>query len=112
MDVDEYLGRLDADQRAALGRLRNLILEVVPEAIESMRYRMPTYELKGNPLCALASRKQHMSLYIHTGLFSKYKDQFRGLSMGKECLRFRQLDDLPLDTIRQLLLEAAWVERA
>jgi uncharacterized protein YdhG (YjbR/CyaY superfamily) len=110
-DVDEYLCGLDPDQRAALSQLRTLILEVVPEAVESMSYRMPTYEFKGNPLCAFASRKQYLSLYIHTGLFPKYKDRLRGLSMGKECVRFKRLDDLPLETIRQLLFEAARVER-
>ncbi len=82
-DVDGYLAGLEPDQRAALGRLRALIREVVPEAVESMRYRMPTYEFKGNPLCAFASRKQSMSLYVHTRFFPKYKVQLRGLSVGR-----------------------------
>ncbi len=43
-----------------------------------MSYRMPTYEFKGNPLCAIAARKQHLSLYIHTRLLEKYKDQLKG----------------------------------
>jgi uncharacterized protein YdhG (YjbR/CyaY superfamily) len=110
--VDEYLSTLDPERRTALSALRTLIRQVVPEAIESMQYRMPTYEFKGNPLCAFAARKQHMSLYIHTRLFPKYKDQLKGLSLGKECVRFKHLEDLPLDAVRQLLDEAARVERA
>ncbi len=43
-DVDEYLDGLEADRRAALNQVRDLIREVVPEAVESIRYRMPTYE--------------------------------------------------------------------
>jgi uncharacterized protein YdhG (YjbR/CyaY superfamily) len=95
-EVDQYLDGLDPVDRASLGVLRALIQEVVPEAVESMRYRMPTYEFKGNPLCAFASRKQYMSLYIHTRLFEKYKNQLEGLNMGKECVRFKRIEELPL----------------
>jgi uncharacterized protein YdhG (YjbR/CyaY superfamily) len=111
-DVDDYLNHLPAERESALRTLRVLICEVVPEAVEAMDYRMPTYRFKGNPLCAIASRKQYMAFYIHTRLLPKYRDQFTGLSMGKECIRFRHLDELPLDAVRDLLHEAARVERA
>jgi uncharacterized protein YdhG (YjbR/CyaY superfamily) len=111
-EVDQYSDSLDPVKRASLSTLRAFIQQVVPEAVETMRYRMPTYEFEANPLCAFASRKQYMSLYIHTRLFEKYKDQLEGLNMGKECIRFRQLEELPLETVRQILEEAARVERA
>jgi len=41
-EVDEYLGTLDSERRTALAQLRSLILETVPHAVESMRYKMPT----------------------------------------------------------------------
>ncbi|NIM49274.1 MAG: hypothetical protein GTN78_19845 [Gemmatimonadales bacterium] len=111
-DVDRYLSCLDAERRAALSALRALIRRVVPAAVECVRYRMPTCEFKGSPLCAFAARKQYMSLYIHTRLFPKYKEHFKGLSMGKECVRFRRLEELPLEAVGQILDEAAYVERA
>jgi uncharacterized protein YdhG (YjbR/CyaY superfamily) len=111
-DVDEYLSRLDPETRASLSTVRALIRQVVPEATESMEYRMPTYEFRGNPLCAFAARKQYMSLYIHTRLIPRYRAQLKDLSVGKECIRFRRLEELPLDTVRDLLHEAARVERA
>jgi uncharacterized protein YdhG (YjbR/CyaY superfamily) len=111
-NVEDYLSRLPSERESALRALRAVICEVVPEAIESMDYRMPTYRFKGNPLCAIASRKQYMALYVHTRLLPKYRRQFEGLSMGKECIRFRHLDELPLEAVRKLLEEAARVERA
>jgi uncharacterized protein YdhG (YjbR/CyaY superfamily) len=111
-EVDAYLEGLEPATHAALAVLRALIQDVVPDAVESMRYRMPTYEYKGGPLCAFASRKKYMCLYIHTGLFAKYADDLRGLDMGKECIRFTRLEDLPLETIRSILMEAVEVERA
>jgi uncharacterized protein YdhG (YjbR/CyaY superfamily) len=111
-EVEQYLRRLPLERRRALETLRALIREVVPEAVESLDYRMPTYRFKGNPLCAIASRKQYMVLYVHTRLLPKYRGQFEGLSMGKECIRFRHLDELPIAAVRNLLREAARVERA
>jgi uncharacterized protein YdhG (YjbR/CyaY superfamily) len=110
--VDRYLANLPRNRRETLAEIRKLIRETVPETIESMRYRMPTYEYGGNPLCAFASRKAYMSLYIHTRLFEKYKAELCELNMGKECIRFTQLNELPFDTIRLILREAIDVERA
>jgi hypothetical protein len=53
-----------------------------------------------------------MSLYIHTELFKKYRNELGGLDMGKECIRFTRLSELPLGTVKQILYEAARVERA
>ena len=72
---------------------------------------MPAYELHGAVLCAFASRKKYMALYVHTRLIEKYRDQLGGLSVGKECIRFRRLEQLPLDVVRALLCEAVGVER-
>jgi uncharacterized protein YdhG (YjbR/CyaY superfamily) len=111
-EVEEYLAALPSERESALKALIGLIRDVVPEIVESMDYRMPTFYFKGNPLCAVASRKQYMALYVHTRLLPKYEDRFKGLSMGKECIRFRHLEELPLPAVRDLLHEAARVERA
>lgn len=74
-EVDRYLDNLDSHLRAALSMLRALIQEAVPEAAESMKYRMQAYEFKGNLLCGFVSRKQHMGLCIHAKPFEKYGDR-------------------------------------
>ena len=56
--VDAYL----ADLSEALTALRELTLETVPGVDESMQYRMPTYNLAGQSVCAMASQKRYMSL--------------------------------------------------
>jgi uncharacterized protein YdhG (YjbR/CyaY superfamily) len=64
---------------------------------------MPTYEYEGRVLCAFASQKQHMSLYMDTGLVDEHRSDLDGLSVGKSCIRFRKLDNLPLDTVSVVL---------
>ena len=103
--VDEYLAGLEPGRREALTTLRSLILEMVPDADETMKYRMPTYEYDGRALCAFASQKHYMSLYMDVELVEKHRAELIGLDVGKSCIRFRKLDKLPLDTVRQILSE-------
>lgn len=103
--VDAYLENLVPDRRAALTELRLLIREAAPNAVESMKYRMPTYEYEGGVLVAFASQKHYMSLYMDTELVEAHRRELAGLSVGKSCIRFRRLEQLPLDTVRTILYE-------
>ena len=51
-DIKNYFDQLPVQRREALEAVRALILELAPHARETMRYRMPTYELD-DVLCAL-----------------------------------------------------------
>ena len=105
-NVDEYLQELEPSRRTALTTLRALIRETVPRAEVSMEYRMPTYAVEGRMLCALASQKHHLSLYMDPTLVEKHSHSFSALDVGKSCIRFKHIADLPLDTVRQILEES------
>lgn len=104
IEVDEYLANLDPDRKEALERIRSMILEIVPGVVETMKYRMPTYELE-NVVCAMASQKHYMSLYMDTSLVEKYKSELGNLDVGKSCIRFKKINDLPLNVIEKILVE-------
>ncbi len=103
--VAAYLQNLAPERRAALEHLRAMVLEVAPQATETMRYHMPTYHYQGEMLCAMASQKHYLSLYMDTGLIEKHKPALQGLDCGKSCIRFKKLEKLPQDAIRQILQE-------
>lgn len=118
--VPEYLAELPEDRRAALEQVRTTILANLPEGIvETVNWGMITYQVplerypdtyNGQPLAyaALASQKNHMSVYL-MGLYAsddlaaRFEESYRAtgkrLDLGKSCVRFRRLDDLPLDVI-------------
>ena len=104
-NVDAYLEGLGSKRRAALTEVREVIRQTVPDAVESIRYRMPTYEMGGHVLCAFASQKQYMSLYMDVSLVEEHREELAGLNLGKSCIRFTKLEKLPLDTVRTILLE-------
>ena len=104
-EVDGYLAGLVPARREALTELRKIVLAVAPGVTETMRYRMPTYEYEAGVLCSLASQKRYMSLYMEPSLVDQHRVELAGLSVGKSCIRFRKLEDLPLETVKTILRE-------
>jgi len=65
---------------------------------------MPTYELE-DVVCAVASQKHYMSLYMDTFLVEKYRSTLGNLDIGKSCIRFKRINDLPLNIVKKILVE-------
>ena len=61
--VDDYLASCPPETAAVLEEVRRRILRVVPDAGETIRYRMPTVTMDGTSLLHFAGWKQHISLY-------------------------------------------------
>ncbi len=120
--VDEYLAELSPDRRAAIAAVRKVILDNLPKGYEEvMLYGMIAYviPLKRYPvtynkqpigIAALASQKNYMSVYLmnvygdndtERWFTEAFKASGKKLDMGKSCVRFKKLDDLPLDVIGQ-----------
>src|SRR5262245_58616946 len=95
--VDEYIAAADPDRREALRALRDVIRDAAPRAQEEIRHKMPYYLYHGD-LVALASHKHHFSVYVMGGQrLTEHRDALGKLDCGKGCIRFKKLDQLPLD---------------
>jgi len=104
-EVDLYLDELEPSPRTALTQVRSVILETVPEAQETMKYRMQTYDYHQGGLVAFASQKRYMSLYMEPRVVDRHRDELKHLDLGKGCIRFKSIDQLPLDLVREMLRE-------
>ena len=110
--VDQYMNELPEERRAALAPLRTLIKNKIPEAAESMRYGMPYYELDGY-LYALASQKQYLAFYVSDPeLVEEFKPRLASLDCGKTCIRYKRIEDVPMDVIAELVETAALRRKA
>jgi len=125
--VQEYLKELPVDRREAINAVRGVILANLPKGYEEcMSYGMIGYVVphsiypKGyqcNPKVALpfvnlASQKNHMAFYLMCcygdsqlkAWFEKaWKDTGKKFDMGGGCVRFKKLEDVPLEVIGQLV---------
>src|SRR5688572_20795636 len=100
--ISEYLDELPPDRRSALSELRALIHRVSPKAEEAMQYGLPAF----GDLCAFASQKDYMALYVCEGdIIKAHLAQLGKVSCGKGCIRFKRLADLNLQTVERILRE-------
>ncbi len=125
--VSQYLQHLPLERQEAMEKIRMCLVNNLPVQLkEQMMYGMITYVVplniyppgyhasKGEPLpfVSLASQKKYISLY-HMGMYmdtdvkewfvGEYqKNVFTKLDMGKSCIRFKKIDQIPYDLIAQL----------
>jgi hypothetical protein len=123
--VKEYLAELPAERRSAIQTVREVILKNLPKGYEEvMQYGMIGYVVPHSvyppgyhcdpkqplPFACLASQKNHMAIYFMNIYGHKeteawfrqaYKASGKKLDMGKSCVRFKKLEDLPLEVIGQ-----------
>ena len=122
--VPEYLASLPVDRRKVIAAVRRVIRASLPRGYqEVMNWGMISYEIplkrypdtyNGQPLsyAALAAQKNNYALYL-TNIYSDpklsawFRAQFQAagkkLDMGKSCVRFRALADLPLPAIGKVI---------
>lgn len=104
--VDEYIAAADPDRREALRALRDAIRDAAPQAREEIRHKMPYYVYQGD-LVAFASHKNYYSVYVMRGALADHRDALGKLNCGKSCIRFKKLDELPLDVLREIVRDTA-----
>ncbi len=122
--VEQYLAELPDDRRATVAAVRGTIVAHLPdEFVEGMQYGMIGYYLplerypdtyNGEPLgiASLANQKRHVSLYL-MGIYANdddarwFKERWEAtgtrLDMGKSCVRFRTLADVPLEVVGEAI---------
>lgn len=118
--IEGYINLLPPDRQETVITIRNAIKTALPHGYEeAMNWGMICYQVplstypntyNGQPLmyAAIASQKNHLAIYM-TGLYitpelladfeRDYKAAGKTLDMGKSCIRFKKLEDVPLEVI-------------
>ena len=129
--VDAYLAELPPDRQEAIAAVRRVILDNLPLGYEETMYfgmigyvipleKYPvTYNKQPLGYAALASQKNYMSLYLmnvygdsatEQWFRDEYKASGKKLNMGKSCVRFKTLEDLPVDLIGKVIARTTAAE--
>ena len=126
--TQEYLNAIPEERQVAFDKLRSTILENIPEGFEEgMGYGMPAYFVPHSifpagyhcnpelplPFINLANQKgfialYHMGMYADSTIYSWFVEEYGKrckykLDMGKSCVRFKKMEDIPYDLIAELM---------
>lgn len=134
---DEYIAQLPQERKVVIEKLRDIISKNLPDGFEEqlsygmLGYVVPHslygagYHVKPElplPFINLASQKNYIALY-HSGIYADpllmnwFKNEYpvhckRKLDMGKSCVRFKSIDDIPYELIAELctkMTPAEWI---
>ena len=122
--IQDYLASLTNEQRSVIDPVRSTILSNLPSGfVETINWGMLSYEVplsmypntyNKKPLnyIGLAVQKQYFSLYlmpaymdqnVYQALMEAFEKTGKKLSMGKSCIRFKKVEDLPLELIGSII---------
>lgn len=135
---DYYISELPEDRKIVMEKLRKIITENIPNGFkEVMGYGMLGYcvphEIYPNgyhcnpkdplPFFGMASQKNSINIYhmmvyankdLHDWFVAEYPKHCKSkLDMGKSCIRFKKIDDIPYELIRELIKKVTidqWIE--
>ena len=132
---EEYISKIPEERIPYFKKLRQTILDNIPKGFEeTMSYGMIGYVVPKStypagyhcdtslplPFASIASQKNFIALY-HMGIYanSEILDWFvaeypkyckRKLDMGKSCIRFKKLEEIPFDLIAELMQKMSMQE--
>lgn len=124
---EDYINQVPEERQTVLNKLRSVITKNLPKGFqEGIQYGMIGYFVPHSlypngyhcspneplPFMSFASQKNSINVY-HMGVYAKKelydwfvaeypKHSKRKLDMGKSCIRFKYIDDIPFELIGEL----------
>ena len=103
-EIDNYLESLEEPKRTTLARLRQTILDVLPEAEQAISYGLPAFKIRGKTVAGFAAFKHHLSYLPHSGsVFPELQHELVGYSTSSGALRFEIYEPLPRSLVERLI---------
>ena len=103
-EVDRYLALLNEPKRSTLEALRQVILEIIPEAQQGISYGVPAFRLEGKVVAGFAAFKNHLSYLPHSGsVFPELRDEIAKYKTSSGALQFPVDRPLPKALVRKLI---------
>ncbi|MBX7226204.1 MAG: DUF1801 domain-containing protein [Chitinophagales bacterium] len=101
--MDAYIANFPQEVHDQLQAIRMVVKEIVPDAMETINYGIPTFKLKGN-LVHFAAYKNHIGFYPGASGIKAFVPRFIDYHYSKGAVQFPLNQPLPLDLIKEIVL--------
>jgi uncharacterized protein YdhG (YjbR/CyaY superfamily) len=102
--IDQYLDALEEPKRTTLAQLRQMILDILPEAEQGISYGVPAFKVRGKTIAGFAAFKNHLSYLPHSGsVFPQLTEELMGYPASSGALRFSIDQPLPRSLVEKLI---------
>jgi uncharacterized protein YdhG (YjbR/CyaY superfamily) len=101
--VDQYIESFPADIREMLEKVRAVIRQKAPDAVETMGYGVPAYRTNGKPLVYFAGFRKHIGFYATPAGHEAFSAELSQYKQGKGSVQFPFNRPIPYDLIGQIV---------
>lgn len=101
--IDTYLNTVAAPERSELQKIRNTVLQVVPEAKEVITYGMPGFKYQGKYLISFAAFKDHLSIFPGSEAVAEFESRLGEYKLSKGTIQFSLEKPLPDKLLRGII---------
>jgi uncharacterized protein YdhG (YjbR/CyaY superfamily) len=103
-NIDEYLALVpNEESRATLKKLRRTIKAIVPDAVETISYQIPTFKYNGRMLVSFAAFAEHCSLFPGAGPIEIHRNELKSYETSKGTIRFSPRQPMPAPLVKKLI---------
>lgn len=102
-EVQEYLGLFQGEVLERLNRMRAIVREEAPRAIETTGYGLIAYKLQGRPLVYIGGFAKHIGFYATPTGHAEFAADFETYKQGKGSVQLPLDQPLPCDLIRRVV---------
>ncbi len=100
--IKDYIKSQDSSDQQTCLKLHHLILKEVPQAIEAIKYGMPTYVYHEN-MIHFAVFKNHLGLYPTPNAIKAFEPRLKEYKYSKGAIQFPK-DSVPFELVREIVL--------
>jgi uncharacterized protein YdhG (YjbR/CyaY superfamily) len=101
--VDEYIAEFPAKTRRVLEEMRAHIRASAPDAVETISYAVPTFDLNGRYLVHFAAFSTHIGFYPTGRGVAAFREELEPYKGGKGSVRFPLDQPIPWDLVRRIV---------
>ncbi|GHO87021.1 iron chaperone [Dictyobacter formicarum] len=101
--IDEYISIFPADIQVILEKVRQAIHKAAPEAVETMSYAIPTFDLNGKHVVFFAGWKHHISLYPLPAGDEAFQQAIAHYKRAKGSIQFPLDKPIPYDLVEHIV---------
>lgn len=103
-EIDKFFSKVEEPKRSTLEEMRRRILEVVPDAEQTIKYGMPAFLKDGACFVCIAPFKNHINWSPYSSnVFVQLKDELAGYSVSKGSMQFAIDKPLPKSLVKKLI---------
>lgn len=101
--IDEYLVTIHAETRPIIEKIRTLVKNLVPNGVETIKYRLPTIMLGGKNLVHYAAFKHHIGFYPTPSGITAFEKELKSYQTSTGSIQFPLDKPIPYDLIEKIV---------